>query len=175
MERFTDDEIAQVIHEANRGLQAVLDDPRIPVAPSWDDFPDKHTVVEGVRLTREGATPEQSHEAWCASKRADGWVTGEVKDPEAKTHPSLVPYDELPEGDKTKDYLFQAIVSAMSSTDYVVVSEHHDGDWGWTRYSGNHKKVGTAGEGHQDKAYAVLAAAKHNPGIRIDIEEDDEQ
>lgn len=32
-----------------------------------------------------------------ANKIADGWKYGEAKDPEAKTHPCLVPFDKLPE------------------------------------------------------------------------------
>jgi hypothetical protein len=32
-----------------------------------------------------------------------------VKDPEAKTHPCLVPYDDLPEYQQLKDRVFLAI------------------------------------------------------------------
>lgn len=45
-----------------------------------------------------------------------GWVFGEIKDADAKTHPCIVPYDELPEFQKKKDHLFIAIVKALSQT-----------------------------------------------------------
>lgn len=46
-------------------------------------------------------------------KIEDGWVYGDEKDTEKKTHPCLVPYEELPEFQKKKDALFQAIVDAL--------------------------------------------------------------
>lgn len=48
-----------------------------------------------------------------AEKIKDGWVYGDVKDPELKTHPCLVPYNELPVEQKTKDTLFINIVHAV--------------------------------------------------------------
>jgi hypothetical protein len=39
-------------------------------------------------------------------KRSEGWEHGETKDVERKTHPCLVPYDELPPEQKRKDELF---------------------------------------------------------------------
>jgi hypothetical protein len=46
------------------------------------------------------------HENWTKDKVADGWVYGEVKDAAAKTHPCLVPYDQLPANQRFKDSLF---------------------------------------------------------------------
>ena len=42
------------------------------------------------------------------------WQHGPVKDEAAKTHPDLVPFDQLPEHEKQKDRLFMAIVRALS-------------------------------------------------------------
>ena len=41
-----------------------------------------------------------NHEAWCAGKRADGYVYGETTDDAAKTHCLLIDFDELPESVK---------------------------------------------------------------------------
>lgn len=111
---YTDEDIAQVAHAANSALQRIHGDD----APSqpWD-CESRHlrdSAVDGVRQARKGATPEQLHESWCEFKRADGWVYGEAKDPDAKTHPCLVPYTELPEHQRDKDRLFAAIVTAMT-------------------------------------------------------------
>jgi hypothetical protein len=46
-------------------------------------------------------------------KIKDGWVYGETKDAEKKTHPCLVPFHELPEFQQKKDKLFCAIVDAL--------------------------------------------------------------
>lgn len=55
-------------------------------------------------------TPEQSHENWVRGKAVDGWVYGETKDFEAKTHPCMVPYEQLPEEQRAKDRLFLRVV-----------------------------------------------------------------
>ena len=59
-------------------------------------------------------TPEESHENWRKVKDAEGWVYGPVKDAEAKTHPCMVPYEELPSAQIIKDHLFQAVVRVCS-------------------------------------------------------------
>ena len=43
------------------------------------------------------------HEVWAAGRIADGWTYGEKRDDEKKTHPCLVPYEELPESEKEYD------------------------------------------------------------------------
>jgi hypothetical protein len=115
MGRYSVGAIARVCHEANRALQFVDRDPAL--SPPWDEAPDwqLESAIEGVAKARAGATAEQLHDAWCAKKRDEGWVYGDVKDAEAKTHPCLVPYDQLPPEQKAKDALFRAIVQALSS------------------------------------------------------------
>ncbi len=44
-----------------------------------------------------------SHANWIEYKLDDGWVYGEEKDPVKKTHPCMVPYDELPHDQRMKD------------------------------------------------------------------------
>ena len=43
------------------------------------------------------------HEVWAANRIAEGWTYGPARDDVAKTHPCLVPYDELPESEKAYD------------------------------------------------------------------------
>jgi len=108
--------IARVCHEANRALcTAFGDTSQVP----WEDAPAniKASAIDGVRhaLDNPDATPTSSHDNWRAFKRADGWVYGDTKDAAAKTHPCLVPYDQLPPEQKAKDYVFQAIVHSLTS------------------------------------------------------------
>lgn len=51
------------------------------------------------------ATAETNHENWMRMKEEQGWKYGKVKDFEAKTHPDLIPYEQLPEIEKRKDKL----------------------------------------------------------------------
>ena len=46
---------------------------------------------------------ENIHEVWARGRMSEGWVYGEFKNPEKKTTPLLVPYDELPESEKDYD------------------------------------------------------------------------
>lgn len=43
------------------------------------------------------------HEVWSAERIRTGWRYGEKRDDELKTHPCLVPYEELPESEKEYD------------------------------------------------------------------------
>lgn len=43
------------------------------------------------------------HEVWADSRLAEGWCYGEERDDANKTHPCLIPYEELPEEEKEYD------------------------------------------------------------------------
>lgn len=43
------------------------------------------------------------HEVWAESRIKQGWTYGEQRNDELKTHPCLVPYEELPEEEKEYD------------------------------------------------------------------------
>ena len=43
------------------------------------------------------------HEVWAKSRMDQGWTWGEQRDDKRKTHPDLVPYDELTEEEKDYD------------------------------------------------------------------------
>lgn len=108
-------DIARVCHEVNRAYCASQGD---HTQPLWQDAPEwqRSSAIAGVRFTlaHPYAKPSDSHESWLEEKRRDGWQYGPVKDPERKLHPCFVPYDELPPAQKAKDYLFQAVVRALT-------------------------------------------------------------
>jgi hypothetical protein len=108
--------IARVCHEANRALTQILQD--VPLQPHWDDAPEEmiRSSVQGVvwRMDHPTAPASAQHDEWMRQKFADGWVLGPTKDSQAKTHPALVPYDQLAEGVKMKDKVFTAIVLSMA-------------------------------------------------------------
>ena len=43
------------------------------------------------------------HEVWAEARIKQGWTYGEQRNDELKTHPCLVPYEELPEEEKEYD------------------------------------------------------------------------
>ena len=105
--------IAAACHEINRTYCESLGDESQPAwseAPQWQ----RASAIEGVKAAMNGATPEQSHEGWLAQKEADGWVHGETKDPKAKTHPCMVPYEDLSPEQQRKDHLFTRTAVEMA-------------------------------------------------------------
>jgi len=43
------------------------------------------------------------HEVWAQSRISQGWTYGEERSDALKTHPCLIPYEELPEVEKAYD------------------------------------------------------------------------
>jgi hypothetical protein len=88
--------------QANRG-QAVdignkLNSIGCTVAPYADDgVPFTFTPADVERLER----PE--HDRWYAERRKQGWRYGPVRDEGKKQNPAMLPWDELPEAERTKD------------------------------------------------------------------------
>lgn len=107
--------IARACHETNRAYCASIGDHS---QPAWGRAPDwqRDSAFAGVRFTlaNPDAKPSDSHDSWLAEKERDGWKYGPVKDPSKKEHPCFVPYDDLPVEQRTKDYLFQAVVRALT-------------------------------------------------------------
>lgn len=112
---MTPAEIAAVCHEANRAYCAAHGDfSQAPwaEAPKWQ----KDSALAGVKhaLAYPGLTSEESHRGWMALKFEEGWRYGPTKDVEAKLHPCMRPYGELPAEQRAKDALFLGIVRALA-------------------------------------------------------------
>jgi len=113
------EQIARVCHEVNRAIcEASGDMSQKPweCAEQWQ----RDSAIRGVTfsLANPAAAASAQHDAWMADKAADGWVFGSVKDPIAKTHPCIVPYEQLPFEQRVKDHAFRAIVGVLSAGDF---------------------------------------------------------
>lgn len=112
--------IAIICHEANRVYCAVVMNDHSQ--KEWDEAPmwQRDSARAGVRFHLEAhaagreVPPSASHDSWLREKMRDGWTYGPVKDEVKKEHPCFAPYEQLPELQKRKDYLFGAIVRALS-------------------------------------------------------------
>jgi serine phosphatase RsbU (regulator of sigma subunit) len=59
------------------------------------------------------------HIRWSWDKRLNGWTYSNIKDETIKTHPGLVPYNDLPDSEKEKDReLVRLIPSLLKDIDY---------------------------------------------------------
>jgi hypothetical protein len=107
------DRIARVCHEVNRAYCEALGDHS---QPAWEDAPDwqRESARMGVDLHLSGDFgPEASHIAWMKEKVDNGWKWGPVKDANAKEHPCIVPFADLPREQQAKDFIFRAVVHAL--------------------------------------------------------------
>lgn len=108
--------IAPICHAANKALCESQGDHS---QKEWDQAEEwqRQSTIKGVefRINNPDAGHDAQHNSWMDEKIADGWVFGEVKDPEAKTHPCIVPFDELPAYQQAKDSLFCVIVDSVKS------------------------------------------------------------
>lgn len=106
--------IAAMCHQANKLWCEVNSDFS---QKDWGDAEQwqRDSAINGVkfRLENPDAPSSAMHDNWSKEKLANGWVYGETKNIEKKTHPCLVPFEELPEFQQKKDKLFCAIVDAL--------------------------------------------------------------
>lgn len=110
----TIEKMAKVCHEINKAYcEALGDDSVLP----WDVAPthQKLTVTNGVMFHIENldATASASHDNWLTEKEVTGWVYGKEKDETIKTHPCMMPFDELPVDQQAKDHLFRQTVHSL--------------------------------------------------------------
>lgn len=105
--------IAAIAYSINVAYCASMGDEQL----SWNDAPEgiKKGIEAGVEfhLNNPDTTPEQSHEEWLKDKEQNGWVYGETKDLANKTHPNILPYDQLPPEQRAKDHLFKAVINSI--------------------------------------------------------------
>jgi len=105
--------IAKAIYEAAR-LEAEWSK-RSLIPEKWQDrdgrFREQYirTVQNYLTMTNL-PPPDEIHANWMRRYLLMGWDYGEKVDRELKTHPDLVPYDELPKDEKDKDAIFLALI-----------------------------------------------------------------
>lgn len=72
------------------------------------------------------ASPEELHDDWVRAYEAMGWRYGETRDPQAKTHPDMVPFGDLTPKERDKDAVFVALCEL--SRQWVI--EYPEGECG---------------------------------------------
>lgn len=54
-------------------------------------------------LNNPSTTAEENHNIWIEAKKTQGYTYGDVLDVEKKTHPSMIPFENLSDVEKRKD------------------------------------------------------------------------
>lgn len=106
-------QIAYVVHEVVRAYVEARGGYMTP----WSDARpgERKAMLHVVRNVRRqpDTPPGERHAAWCDRRRAEGWRWGPVLDIEAKAHPSLMPWPELPEDDRVRECLMIGAVKCL--------------------------------------------------------------
>lgn len=63
------------------------------------------SLITGTKYVLENpaTTAEENHNIWMEAKRNQGYTYGDVLDVEKKTHPSMIPFEDLSDVEKRKD------------------------------------------------------------------------
>lgn len=92
-----------------------------PVASSNFTPEDQRRRVKAMQECAARSTSDQErHDSWMKMHVDSGWVYGEVFDSASKTHPNLLPWDELPETVKSKARIFDIISKAGRSLEALL-------------------------------------------------------
>lgn len=100
------------IYEGARMQAAAMDAPVIPEPWSRRDEAFRAqflTVIEKQTGPDRSGDPEALHNDWWRAYEAMGWRYGPERDPDAKTHPDMVPFDDLGFREQIKDAVFVAL------------------------------------------------------------------
>lgn len=105
--------ISEWIYEATRVEAEWSERPIVPELWKHRDIKFRNQFIEmiGRYLKLDTLpTPEEAHDSWMQSYYDMGWVYGETRDAVAKTHPDLLPFNELSQAERDKDAIFLAFV-----------------------------------------------------------------
>lgn len=100
------------VYEAARIAAKAANAPIIP--EPWEErdqaFRDQMVKVTAVQCGPYRKTsPAELHDDWVKAYEVLGWKYGPVRDTVAKTHPDMVPYEELGQLERDKDDVYVAL------------------------------------------------------------------
>lgn len=103
---------AAFVYEAARLQAMAVGAPVIP--ESWEHRETEFrrqflAVIEMMCGDDRKSSPEELHDDWVKAYEAMGWRYGPVRDRHSKTHPDMVPFDQLEERERDKDAVFVAL------------------------------------------------------------------
>lgn len=123
-------ERAKAIYEATR-VEAKWSKRSIVPEP-WEQRDEKFrkqfvAIIDKYLKQDKLPTPEEAHDSWMQSYFDMGWKYGETRDVGNKTHPDLLPFNELPQDERDKDAIFLAFVWLAKSLSHSVQEAKADG------------------------------------------------
>lgn len=119
------DEIWRLLEETQGQIAAeirvMLNEPAIP--PSNFTPENQRRRIESMKVCASSKSDEERHDDWIAKHVAEGWVYGDSFDSALKTHPNLVPWEQLPRAVKSKTRIFDICAKAAASIEALLPAE----------------------------------------------------
>ncbi len=117
-------ERARLIYEATR-IEAEWSERSI-VPEQWKRRDEKFkkqfvNIINKYLLKEKLPTPEEAHQSWMDSYFKMGWKYGKKRNIIKRTHPDLLPFNELPKDERDKDAIFLVFVWLMKN----IISQSH--------------------------------------------------
>lgn len=130
---YTVEFVAILVHQLNDTYRSLIGE---TPKGAWETLDEdvKQSTVKGIVyiLQNPDVTPAEVHAKWVEERTCEGWSFGETMDPDAKTHPCLTPYEDLPLAHRMKDYLYcstvKAVMAALDEDQRLTVSVECDCD-----------------------------------------------
>jgi hypothetical protein len=107
-----DERRAVFVYEGARMQAAAMDAPIVPEPWPLRDEAFRSQFLDVIRMMcgpERKHSPEELHQDWWDAYMAMGWRYGPARDPETKTHPDMVPFEDLGFREQIKDAVFVAL------------------------------------------------------------------
>jgi hypothetical protein len=100
------------IYEAARLQAAAVNAPIVP--EPWDARDERFRTQMSANVAKmmgpeRFKDPEEAHDSWWQAYEDMGWTYGPVRDLEKKTHPDMVPFNQLGWEERIKDAVYIAL------------------------------------------------------------------
>jgi hypothetical protein len=96
-------ELTESDKEDNRAAARRMGDVLAVAGLALSNEPGASAVSDDTFIAALEPMAEAEHRGWMAQRAQSGWTWGEVRDDDARRHPCMVPYQQLPESEKAKD------------------------------------------------------------------------
>src|SRR5437588_12653129 len=74
-----------------------------PVAYQPEPIDTRNVALKKEVVELSERLAKHAHDIWAQQRLKDGWTLGDKRDDAKKMHPCLVPYEDLPDSEKTYD------------------------------------------------------------------------
>ena len=111
-------ELWQLIEETQGKIAAevrrMLNEP--PIAPhNFTPANQRRRIESMIECAADATNDEERHTAWMRKHESEGWVFGDTFDAALKTHPYLVPWEQLPKAQQCKARIFDIMAKLGKS------------------------------------------------------------